>query len=365
MVKRKNKQKKSIKQPRKSKNRYIRTVHEWIGGRVSFPIYITDVDEPFRPEAILWLELPENLIVFDEIIYSGEQDVSFGNTFLTAMKQAPMVGSSRSPTRVRVADSDLAAQIRDVVPDMEIVVAPTPELDDVVKSFMQEFESADIQENVSYFANGRVSEASINKLFHTARLLFLAAPWEKILSDRQILQFDIPALHVKNACLAVIGIMGKNMGFMIFPSVADFARFIHCIENHDEFDQEFIDLGTSILVLDFCRATDLPSSLRREAAKHGWPVADTNAYPIVTHRDPDGIPKPLTERDIHITTACASALTNFFGKYPDLFQFGYLIESFKASFTTEDGIEVWVTVPDKASLPDDVLDETLEFYTKA
>ena len=33
-----------------------------------------------------------------------------------------------------------------------------------------------------------------------------------------------------------------------------------------------------------------------EAMQHRWPVENPDAYPLVAHRDPDGIPHPLGER---------------------------------------------------------------------
>jgi len=52
--------------------------------------------------------------------------------------------------------------------------------------------------------------------------------------------------------------------------------------------------------------------MRREAADHGWPVLDEMSYPQVEHRDPDGLLRPLTERDVRVASACATSLSAFF-----------------------------------------------------
>nr|VFJ60250.1 MAG: hypothetical protein BECKDK2373B_GA0170837_10912 [Candidatus Kentron sp. DK] len=368
MAKSKNKSKKTTNQRRKAIKRPIRSVREWIGGRVAFPVHLIDGDEPACPEVILWLESPGDLIVFHELVEHGEQcvsfdgqPVSFGNTLLAAM-ESPIIGRPRRPTRIRVADVVLAEEIREVAPDIEIKIAPTPELNAVIDFFMEQAgDGIDVENQQSHFQNGRISEPSVDQLFHTARRLYLAAPWKKIRSDRQVLLLDVPALEVENFCVSIIGIAGERMGLVLYPSVAGFSRFLDFLaENADGFDLDSVDMGTSMLTLNFHRATDLPQSLRHEAAKHGWPVADTNAYPLVTHYQPDRIPKPPTEREVRIVSVCAAALTDFFDKHAELLRAGYPADPFTASFTTEDGIEARLTFPDKASLPADMVDETLD-----
>jgi len=52
--------------------------------------------------------------------------------------------------------------------------------------------------------------------------------------------------------------------------------------------------------------------MRREVTDHGWPVADEMSYPQVEHRDPDGLMRPLMDRDVRIASACATSLSAFF-----------------------------------------------------
>lgn len=323
---------------------------EWVGGRLLPPFFITEGDEPLRPEMILWLELPDDFIIAHTVIDPREQEqLSFGDTLRMAL-ETPMVGPPRRPERIRVADSRLAAEVREVLPNVKITVAPTPELNKVL-DLMQKSMPPDLQEEEgkSYFEEGRVSEAIVNKLFHATRLLYLGAPWKKIMSDTQVLALDIPALDVKGACVSIIGTLGENLGIVVFPSPEHFQSFLHFAQTHRQSGYEPIDMGTSMLSLYLERAAELPTSMRREAAKHGWPVADTAAYPRVTHRDADGIPRPLTERDVRVVTACALAITDFFEKYPDSLKNGPLLAPIRSAFRTEEDGDVEIT-----ALPDNI-----------
>ena len=315
---------------------------EWVGGRLSTPAYITE-PEPYRPEMILWLELPGDYIVASTLIDPDQPPVSFGRTLLDAMA-SPMVGPARRPARIRVADAHLAAEVRNSAPGIEVVVAPTPELDQILGHMAESF-STGAGGDLSYFESGRIDSRDIEALFSAGDLLFRAAPWQ-LADDDQVLRLDIPALGINAACVSIIGALGESLGFIVFPSLAAYRSFL------DASQAGFgaggpIDLGTSSLSLNFERGADLPATMRREAIEHGWPVAGPAAYPWVQHRDRDGMPRPLSERDVRVVSACATSLATFFFKHRDLFE-SASCEPVCESFLDKDDLEVRFTVPYEA-----------------
>lgn len=316
---------------------------EWVGGRVVSPFYITE-GTPYRPELILWLELPEGVVVHFEFGDRRKTPASFGATLLKAM-ESPMSGPKRRPATVRVGDAQLAAEVRQVLPDVRIVEAPTPELDQVVELMSEATSDDEDREDPSYFENGRIGVEAIEALFGAAKLLYHVAPW-KVAGDSQLLRVDIPAYSVEGACLSIIGALGQSVGLILFPSIEGFERFL---ENADAPHPPGapIDLGTTTLSLNFETGSDLPPSMRWEALKHGWPVADAKAYPTVQHRDPDGLPRPLSEQDVRIMAACATSLTAFFVKHGHLFKRSSF-EPVCESYFDDDDLEVRFTVPYEA-----------------
>ena len=318
----------------------------WVGGRLLSPFFITEGD-PYRPEMILWLELPEGLIVSHTLVDPDASPVSFAQTLRDAMR-SPMIGPPREPSRVRVADALLATEVRAIAPEIEVEVAPTPELDDVLRSFAEYRARDDAPgRDPSYLEGGRIPAEAIAKLFRAAELLHCIAPW-KFASDSQVIRLDIPGLGVEGACISIIGQMGESLGIVIFPSLVAYERFLHGIEVRQRRGGP-IDMGTTVLSLDYERGAELPDSLRKEIANHGWPVAGPDAYPMVHHRDPDGMPRPLKEKDIAIATACAMSLSAFFGKYRELFADDDAeFEPISESYFDDDDLEVRFTVPYEA-----------------
>ena len=194
-------------------------------------------------------------------------------------------------------------------------MAPTPELDAVVRDMAGAVTAAADAEPESYLEGGRVSPQVVADLFHAARVLFTLAPWKQA-SDSQVLRVDIPRLDVAGACLSVIGALGESFGILLFPSLAGYDAFGSAAERSSPGGP--LDLGTTYLSLTFERGADIPPEMRREIAEHQWSVAGADAYPRVEMRDRDGMPRPLTERDVRVMAACARSLSAFCIKHGDL-----------------------------------------------
>jgi hypothetical protein len=315
-------------------------VREWVGGRITMPVFVTS-PEPYRPEMILWLEMPDDLVVSQTVIDPAGPPVSLRDTLLHATA-SPMVGAPRRPERIRVADAHLATELRGALPGVEVVVAPTPELDRLVSEMLASMPSGG---GPSYLEQGRVAAPAVAALFQAAQAVYRKAPW-KLVDDSQVLRLDIPALGVEGACVSIIGALGENLGLVIFPSYVAMERFLAGIDAHRP-GHGPLDMGTTTLSLNFERGADLPDDMRREAVEHGWPVAGPAAYPWVQHRDRDGTLRPLDERDVRVVTACASGVAAFFSKYrKHLGQASR--EPIRERFAAPDGVEVRLAVPYEA-----------------
>lgn len=323
----------------RSKGAEKTTATEWVGGRLVAPMYVTE-GMPFRPEIIIWLEVPADRIVGYRLLDPSEPAVAFSQTLLDAFER-PMAGQPRRPNRIRVADDALAAELREAVPDIEVVVAATSELDGVLAHMSQAIRDIPGRgEPESYFEGGRVSVAAVKNLFRAAKSLWHVAPW-KIATDCDVLRVDIPALGVNAACLSVLGTLGKSFGFLLFPSIHGCDSFAKSMRRSGDGP---VNLGTTVLSLNFERGSDLPPRMKQEALKRSWPLGSPMAFPRVEHRDPDGMPRPLVERDVVVAAAVATSLAAFFVKHGADFT-SKSFEPICESFFDENETEVRFTVP--------------------
>lgn len=317
---------------------------EWVGGCVEAPAYITE-GEPYRPEMIVWLEPVNQVALSFAILDRGSSSPSLSETLHQTMAK-PMVGPPRRPSRVRLSDPAQVEELRATLgEDVDIVCAPTPELDAFIALMQSEMAAG--PEAASYIDHGRLSAAAVHDLFIAAQQLYKAAPWKRA-GDHQTLRLDISALGVEGACISVIGALGESLGFLVFPSLRAYDTFRSAALASQ--GRDIPEFGTGFLGLDFERGANLPALLRREVATHGWPVANANAYPWPKHVDHDCTERPLSERDLRILTVTARGLVSFFTQHGHIFALD-APPTAKTTCTVED-ISVSLTAPYEA-LPAD------------
>ncbi len=321
--------------------------HEWIGGRLTPPIFIQDRDEPYRPELVIWLA-SSGLIVGQEVVAPEEAEGAAGRVLLGALDR-PLAGPKHRPDVIRVSDPAFALEVRAAVEDaIPVIVAPTPELDALVESLIEWLPESD--DNASYFEDGRIAPDAVAELFTAADRLYRIAPWT-MATDAQVLRMDIPALGVEGTCVSIIGNLGESLGVLIFPSVDGYEGFIRSATAESFEGAGGLNLGTDWLALNYDRAADLPVSMRREAVAHAWPVAGTNAYPRVLRIEHDGALRPLVARDVQIATVCAASLSRFFDAHRDRFEADTLEPVFESYSPDPHNVEVRFTFPYEAAPP--------------
>jgi hypothetical protein len=323
---------------------------------LSPPFFITDREEPYRPGLVVWMDVRGGVVLSHDVVDPENTENAVGRALRAAMER-PIVGPPRRPDRVRVADASLAGEIRTVLgDDIPVAVAPTPELDAMLRVMRESMSPDDGSEEPSYLEAGRIPPAVVADLFRSADILYQIAPW-KVATDDQVLRMDIPALGVEGACVSIIGNLGESLGLLIFPSLAGYEAFIRAAEAPLPAAAP-LDLGSDWLALGFERGADLPAGMRREVAQHGWPVPDANAYPHVERFERDVTSRPLVERDVKIAAACASALAAFFVNHRETFAAGGL-EPICESFFDDEDLEVRFTLPYEAFELFDVQREAL------
>ena len=290
---------------------------------------------------VVWLQLPEDLIVAYDLVGAGE-DASVA----TALRRALEV-TGASPRQMRVGDELLASEIRAAFGDrFDVRVAPTPEVDALFANLTRSLPGGDAP--ASYFGDGLVEERTVARMFRAAEMLYRAAPWKRAGSD-QVLRLDIPELGVDGACVSIIGQLGESFGFIVFPSEVAFERFLQAASDGPLPSQAGeVDLGTPVLSLDFERRADVPAAMRAEIARHGWSVAGPKAYPVVMRRDRDGIPAPVDDRDVRVATECAFAVASFVVRHREIFDAEKFAPVCESVAMEDSGITVRLTAPYEA-----------------
>lgn len=276
-------------------------VVEWVGGLIKVPAYVAGDGEPYRPEALFFLD--ETGVVLCSQVARADLLLSAAGQSLRDTIGQPLFGHKRAPTAIRVASAALARELQASCPELEVVCAPTPELDPLVVALNEKFAQRSDHE-VSYLAAGASAEA-MAAFFDASADLYRAAPWQAITSDQHLLSVSIESLGLKHAVLSVIGQLGKSAGLVLFGSYAAFQRYLVAGAalargEHARMPAHF--------TLHFERGSELPTPIRKQIISHSWRVADAEAHPWMRVLDEDLIARMPTSRELSIAELIVRAL---------------------------------------------------------
>jgi hypothetical protein len=278
-----------------------RTGVEWVGGLVSMPAYVTGDGDPYRPDVLLWMSA-EGAVLGHTTGKPGAV-VGLASESLRSTIARPMVGLPHAPQRVRVASPALAEALRAGHAGLEVVCAPTPEIDAVLAEMREQMDEGAEAEQ-SYLSTG-VGPDAIAALFHAAAALFRSKPWKTVPSDQSLFSVTIEQLGVKDAALSIIGQMGQSFGFIVFSGVDDFEAYAAAGDAMEHGEEPEMPPH---FALNFERGAELGAALRKEIAEHRWEVAGAQAYPWLWVVDEDLLARPAVGREVAIAEAIALAL---------------------------------------------------------
>lgn len=284
---------------------------EWVAGLVALPADVHSTGEaPFRPEELVWLDARGVVLGMSVEAPSESLSKRIEESFENATR-TPLAGRPHVPSRVRVASAELADAIRPVLPrTIEVVCAPTPELDEMRESMAAFFEARGPDASPTYLVPG-VDRSTLDEFFRTSDRLFRAAPW-KLASDDPV-YVTIEARGITRAVISIIGNAGQELGFLRFGSLDDYDAFIDAAEAFRADERPVIPPHVA---LNF----DAPRSvaLRDEVARHGWPIANAKAYPSILAVDPDFKLRTPTGDEFETMTAIAAALATLVESHGEL-----------------------------------------------
>lgn len=274
---------------------------EWIGGSLLLPATIAG--ESHRPEVLMWMG-PDGQILGSTLAMPGEA-LAMASESLQSTIEQPIYGPPHRPTRVRVASAELADALRAGHPGLDVVCAPTPELDEVL-AHMRETMAAHDPTAHSYLSP-EVSSEAMAAFFKAAAGLFRAKPWEVVPNDQSLFSLTIESLGVHDAVVSVVGQMGQAFGLVLLSRLKDFETYLDAVEAIEHGEEP--DLPPH-LVLTFEPSAELVPELCEEILEHQWEVAGDEAYPWLIAVGEEGVDRPLTGKDVTIAQALASALTS-------------------------------------------------------
>jgi hypothetical protein len=318
---------------------------EWVGGIVTLPSYVTEGDKTYRPSVILWIDAATEMILGTSVI-DPKDALAAAGTNLRDTARGLKAGGPVLPGRVRVATQELADALRRAPIDgVEVVCAPTPELDRVIDSLLGHFAGDGAEPQLSYL-EGDVTADGTAAMFRAAARLYRTKPWDVIASDNYLIGITSESLGLRDAAISVIGQSGKVHGFALFASVDDFEQFGDAA---DAIERRESPMFPCHMALTYVRRKEVGSELLDETAAHRWELASATAYPVIVVVDDDMIGRGPTRSEMLRIEAIATSLAEIIHEYPaeleDAFDGGSKLVLRKQLATSGGRVELEISVP--------------------
>lgn len=278
---------------------------EWVGGTFPFPGVI-DGEERSEPHVVVWLNAAGG--VLGHTVGPRAEIASMLASSLRDAIERPLLGAPHRPERVRVASEELADAVRAAEPAIEVVCAPTPEVERM-HAAMRERMHSDVEGSHSFLAPG-VDAPRVGAFFRAAARLFRAAPWSVVPDFQHVFAVTVPSanvlgLDVHDFVLAVLGPSDVSRGSIyLFPTFEDYDGYLVAMSAMDRGEPYE---HPPLLMLVFVSPTALPTPMRDEVAEHGWEVADADAVPELLIAGEAGARSPTAE-ELSLVEAVALAL---------------------------------------------------------
>lgn len=291
----------------------VRPGEEWVGGLVTLPSYITGEGEPYRPVAVMWVDAASHFIVDTELVRPDEALVRAAGLFVQATRQ-PKQGPPHTPRRLRVSDPTFAAALRGSIGEVDLVVAPTPELTEIVRLMSAHLTGRRPDSEDPSFIGSDMTPDDVATMFAAAARLYRAAPWT-ILPPDACIGVSCDVLGIVDGAMLVVGQGGQAYGFSLFASMERAMAYFGAIDAHRRGEPPVVP---EHIMFGYDSREELPVELVREVAHHGWEVAGRAAYPSPTVIDEDRVSRGFTRVEMGGVSAIMTALAELVESEPRL-----------------------------------------------
>ena len=288
----------------------------WIAGVIEMPAFVHGEERaPYRP--VIALILTEDGLIRGTGVQPPEAvDEAVTAAFMQSLS-SPMVGKPGIPRRLIVSTPSLAAFFQKFLPETEIVIGPTPEVDEVATSMRRDFTTKQEDEEAaarSYLTRHATPE-DVAGFFAAAADLYERAPWTVVPDDQSVLRFTSKALGV-DVIACVIGQMKESFGVLFFDSLDDYDDYRALATRMKSGGPP--PLMPPQMALSYERGADVHPARRREVQANRWRVSGPDAYPELMLVEPDLLLRPPTGADYRRVEALCLAFCRLLDRQPDL-----------------------------------------------
>ena len=244
------------------------------------PMWIQGEGEMIRPYLLLLVSSGEGTILTQNILEQAPDEQDLHAILLEGM-QHPAAGSPRRPARVHFRQAEWFDTLESFLNEYEVTAELTEELDfwDFLVSKLPKELPHDAHSSPQCTMPGMTPE-QLEQFYTVSRMYYLAKPWKKV-HGSQVFKVTTKDLESQPWFGIVMGQSGMELGIALYENQDELTRLLG-----GSVSEEDVRHGHSALGLTFDEAFTLAAEDINAIEKHGWPIANPEAYPYVMRIQP-------------------------------------------------------------------------------
>ncbi len=269
------------------------------------PIWITGEGEPYRPWTALVVSQTDDLVLAHKAASDPPAAEWLWQAIIQAARQ-PVVGEPHRPGTIEVGSHEHREALEPLLDRAGIECRVSDRLETIDSAFDSLAQHMAGQGGPPAIVDAPgIMPAQMGSFFAAAADFYVQKPWQQVLSDT-IIKVECDKVQSGPWCAVVMGQSGVQQGLAIYEDLVA----LQAVIVGDASDEENAR-GMSGLSMMYSEAFEIATRDLDAAAKHGWPVAGPEAYPMVLRINPGAAVRSPLVWELELLEVCLRTIPAF------------------------------------------------------
>ena len=270
------------------------------------PAWIAPKGKPkYRPYLLFVVEAESGLIRLLTMEDQRPAPEAVFSLLVNAMaKPAPGAGGRNRPARIMLDDRELVEALTPRLTEIGVrcdYAASMPAVDTLLRELTAHLN--DMDERPGLMAAPGVTQPLVAEFYAAALYFYEQEPWRWV-DNLAAIEVRYPASDPTRYAV-IMGFGGQEFGLAIYLTAKDL-KLQYTALDPDQLMRKMTAMSVTYSEPDLLAFDDLDA-----IAKHGWPIAGPNAYPLTMKSVPPGELSPFSSAEIALFAAALRTLPDF------------------------------------------------------
>ena len=273
------------------------------------PVWIHETARPVRPWSALVLDQATDLLMGQNTTLELPSADEIWELLAQSMEQ-PITNTPHRPTEVHYPAGRPWEALTEPLADLGITLVARPALAEIDALFPELIERIAGKQPPGLLDVAGVTPELVRRFYEAAAAFYQQAPW-RLVGYESAIEVRSDRSESGPWYAVIMGQSGLTLGLALYDSLKVLRR-LWSDEGSDE-DNARRTVGTSVTFGD---PDSIPIADLDASEEYGWPVARSDAYPCVFHKERGLATRPPLAWELELLEGCLRALPDFVRRRP-------------------------------------------------